>query len=84
MFFLDCMGYCLTLGMHVSVWIRCTLVMFLCFCEIFLTAILHWLLDAGEMNKNIVTDDQWVLWDLGFCKVFRGLRAVVCSVNSGG
>ena len=47
-------------------------------------AILHWLLDTCETNKTIGGDDQWVLWDLGFCEVFLGLEAVVCSVISGG
>jgi len=83
-FFLDCVGYCLTLVVYLSVWMRCALVLFLCFCEIFLMAILHWLLDAGETNKNIGDDDQWILWDLGFCEVFLSLGAVVCSVISGG
>jgi len=83
-FFLDYVGYCLTLGVHVSVWMRCALVLFLCLCEIFLMAILHWLLDTCETNKTIGGDDQWVLWDLGFCEVFLGLEAVVCSVISGG
>jgi len=46
--------------------------------------ILHWLLDAGETNKNIGGNDQRVLWDLGFCEVFLSLGAVVCSVISGG